>query len=510
MISRLAGRSRSRSRALPDAIAPLMALAVVVGLAGCSGDLTTGPGGGTPASFVQEISVSDLHGIIGDSVARLRVELIPGGLTASRVVVQEADAREKDEWIRSRIVDLSVSGDAGTVTLALGGLQIAIDPDTHFFLEEGDATMAGFVERLQALLADGHEPAVEVRRDPPVDPQAPDDGSFRAAVIALGEGGGPKFSLNVGPDNIQLNDAAGPDQPDAWLAVLGLTIELRVSDGTTQIEVEQDEFSDEAEFEGRVDSVDLDAGTFTLADGTIVRVVDATHIQGHTDADPHTLEAVHAALEAGTVVKAWGHGGVESKDPLTLTAIDVTFAASDDGVDRVEFEGHVESVDPNAGTFQLGDGTVVQLSETTEIVGYGENGLTSLPAVQDALDAGKTVVAWGKAEVASEDPPVLTAIRVVFAYGEGDDTGTEFQGVVASVDLGEATATLQDGTVIQIDAETQICAGDDHGLDSLEAVQAALEADQTVLAQGEGKLVSEEPRTITASKITFSLDGGGP
>lgn len=76
-------------------------------------------------------------------------------------------------------------------------------------------------------------------------------------------------------------------------------------------------------FEGHVASVNADQGTFTLADGTVIRT-DAETTFGDTYGIA-SLAAAKEALEAGEVVAAWGEGLVEAEEPPTLLAGKVTF-----------------------------------------------------------------------------------------------------------------------------------------------------------------------------------------
>jgi hypothetical protein len=316
--------------------------------------------------------------------------------------------------------------------------------------------------------------------------------------------------LNVDADNLELNEIPAADEPDAWLTLLGLRIQLRVTEGITSIEMEDHDFADETEFEGQVASVSLEAGSFTLTDGRVVRIVDQTEIVAHRDHDPATLAGVAEALEAHHEVVAWGHGGIEGEDPLTIVAVRVVFSIIDDEPSMVEFEGHVASVDLEAGSFALTDGTIVRILDATEVRGHGDGDPATLGGLAEALEAETTVVAWGHGELAAEEPPVIDALDITFAIVDDDSgsDGTEFEGHVASVRLQESDFTLGSGTVIRIVEETETLAGDDHGLSSLEAVVEALEDGHDVIAWGHGAVEGEEPLSILAAKVTFAVAAG--
>jgi hypothetical protein len=228
--------------------------------------------------------------------------------------------------------------------LALGAMRVVFNSSTTFRgeheFEDGEAhesaaplvSQAGFVPRLPALLAAGRHPSVEVDRQPLTMPQGPIDSTFFAAVVRLDEAADrPGIAMNVSAANFLAN-ATPP--PDAWLQVLNRKIELRVSDGTTRIEQRGPRTTGELHFEGMVSSVDATAGTATLADGTILRIVAGTEIDGAvTDPDDGSLAslaAVKAALMAGSSVIAKGDAVLETASPRTLDVIEVRFRLMDD------------------------------------------------------------------------------------------------------------------------------------------------------------------------------------
>ena len=107
-----------------------------------------------------------------------------------------------------------------------------------------------------------------------------------------------------------------------------MSLELRLSDGTTKLKHKNPELEGASEFEGIVKSVDQAAQTVTLIDGTIIRIVAGTEIDGDEgEHDDHltTLADVQAALTAGKTVKTEGRGLVDSTNPLTIDAIRIEF-----------------------------------------------------------------------------------------------------------------------------------------------------------------------------------------
>ena len=279
-------------------------------------------------------------------------------------------------------------------------------------------TLADFVARIQADIAAGRSPAVRATRQPPAQPQAPGDASFLAGTLQLDEGNDHSLiALNVTGANFTTN-ATPP--PDAFLKVLGLTLELRVSDGTTRLTVENPEAEGAEEFHGVVKSVDQTAQTVTLMDGTIIRIVAGTEFDAREgDEDNHltSLAAVQDALTAGNTVKTEGRGLVDSMNPLTFDAISIEFEVEGEQlpspVTMVEFQDTVASVDVPASTFTLGGGAVVTVTAQTRI--DPDSPEHTLQAVSDSLSAHRRVRAEGVATVTSAGPPpAWTALFVSF------------------------------------------------------------------------------------------------
>ncbi len=391
--------------------------ALVVSVWSCDLVDPTGPTLGGALPFVRDITVSDFQELVAEGPVRAEIALLPGGLTAREVVIQEADALAEPERVVSRIVGFQPAGEGGLLTLGLGGLQVAFGPEAAFRLWEGqELTFGAFVEHVQAALAEGHEPVVRAKRAAPDLPQDPDDASFLAASLVLGgELDGASIRMNVDADNVEVNANPAGDEPDAWVRVLGLRIQLRVRDGITRLDREQDEFLDEVEFEGHVASVDLESHSFRLEDGTLVRLVEKTVIRDHHDGALRSLGAVKEALNAGHDVVAYGHGGVESVEPFVLVAIELTFAVVGAEPEVVEFEGHVASVDLEGQSFRFEDGTVIHIVGETVIEAGDDHGLNSLAAVREALAAGKKVVGYGHGRVEAVEPLVVAAAAVTFA-----------------------------------------------------------------------------------------------
>ena len=83
----------------------------------------------------------------------------------------------------------------------------------------------------------------------------------------------------------------------------------------------------------------------------------------------------------------------------------------------------------------------------------------------------------------------------------------KFEGIVASVDLDAQTFEMTDGRTVRIVLGTDIKdGGNDRRLGSLEEVQAALDDGETVEAEGEGLLESDDPIVIIAIKVKFEIE----
>jgi hypothetical protein len=384
----------------------------------------SGPGS-NPIQFSRTVSLPDAQSLLQTGPTRVEVRVIPGTLVARRVELEESTEMTRREEVRSRVTAVTSGTDTATFTLEVGGLQIAANGTTMIRHgdRDGDAaqsalTLADFVALVQADIAAGHNPTLTASRQPPTAPQAADDGSFLAADLKLDEGNSHSvIKLNIAAANLVTNPTP---PPDGFLKVLGVSLELRLSDGTTKLKQENPELEGVREFEGLVQSVDLTAQTVTLTDGTIIRIVSGTEFDAREgDEDDHLtgLPAVQDALTAGKTVKAEGRGLVDTTNPLTLDAIRIEFEVRGEEppppVMMVEFEGGVASVDVAGSTFTLASGAVVTVTSETMIDSEGD--LHTLQEVSDALAAQHPVRAEGHATVTAVGPPrALTALDVKF------------------------------------------------------------------------------------------------
>lgn len=175
----------------------------------------------------------------------------------------------------------------------------------------------------------------------------------------------------------------------------------------------------EHEFEGGVQSVDLGSKKVSLVNGRTIFLTNSTEFDNDEYPD---LRSVQQVLDSGTLIWTEGEGLVQNG---RFNVSEIEFEKgydeeSDDGIEEIEFEELVTSVNIEAGTFTLGDQVVVELNDQTVIENSSE--YRSLQEVADALDQGHTIEADGDASQAEEGSNAdLTAISVDFDREDSDD-----------------------------------------------------------------------------------------
>lgn len=349
-------------------------------LAGC-GD-SVGPG--SAPQFSQQITIDQLEDILAAGVTRVEIEVTHGIVSpgvpaeppfvASEVEVKGADELTDEEEIESQITGLDET--AGTLELALAGLQVMFNAATEFERDDSDElTRSEFIGEVQAALDAGTAPPVEAERPAPTQPQAPTESEFLAAELELEDGiGETEFEVNVDSDNLLepgepgCPTEIGSMEVSGCLQVLGLVI--AIVEGVTELEAEMPEIVGEVDFEGFLESVDFGDNSVTLTDGTVIRLVVGTDIELDLEDDgsetvsvAEALEAVDAALDAGQMVEADGEGVVTDSDPLTITAIEVDFELEDEEIDLqgTVKPGSVVANDDGTGSFTLVSGIAEHL-----------------------------------------------------------------------------------------------------------------------------------------------------
>lgn len=398
------------------------------------------------------------------------------------------------------------------MTVLLGDLEIAFGADTRFWLGDDQVSRSAFADEVRGRLASGQMAPVVAERGARLSPQDPEDGRFVARDVALEGDGTPSLRVKVGRRNLEVVPNASGDQPDGWLRVFGHRMRLRMRDGTTRAECHRRL----EEFSGQIASVNLDARTFTLADGPTVRVSRRTSFVRGED-HVRSLRAVAEALEAGSHVLARGHGAVERRDGRLLAlrvALEVEEAVEEEPV-LMEFEGVVAGVQQSPSATEttlllLADGTSVQVGSATDILGADDVSPGSLAQLVEALEAGREVRAWGSGHVMGEDPLVLEGLRVVLQSDAPEDGLDEFAGTVYYVSDGGAVILI-DGTAVLVTDETEVLAADARSPASLEELLAMLDLGRRIDASGVGRFETEENvvavRLVLAAQVEdFDLD----
>ena len=498
-------------------VVSLAALGLALSVSAC--ESIPGPDGQDVVQFADDMSLVELANTLDVEAGRVEITLYREGVVVRELEIKSTQALSTNERVQGRITDLGETAEGPYVELNIEGLRISYTDDTRVLTRDGEIDLATFVARVTAALAEGAKLAIEAERSPPDVPQAPDAEEFVAQQIKLlGEGEGRIIEINIDRDNLIRNDNPFPD---GWIAVLNRQFELRIREGITHLEKEVPNL-EKQRFEGKIESVDLDAYSFKLVEGPVVYVIKGETEVRYEDGDEHRLpdlEAVARALDANLTVYTAGCGVVRQTEPRVLVAIAVVFEVAPPPMK--EFEGVVASVNLDDSTVTLeGDRRItVRITAETYFRTTTENDLSTaayqphllgtLEEVAAAVDEGHTVVTAGVGVVVQEDPLTIEAKKIVFIVRP--PPLEEFRGAVASVDLTERLVYLADETQIQITNETELwfAAGDEHRIGTLEEVAAAVGGGATVVAAGVGEVVSEGPLVIRAKKVLFVVEPPG-
>jgi hypothetical protein len=467
---------------------------VLVSVAACS-DVTS-PG---TDELLQEqgISLAELQQQVGGTTARVEIILHENGPVARRVAIKTGDELANEERLLGMVTGIAVEGGEGTLTLAYGA-QVTFTEETDFAgLGDDGLGFEQFVGHMTEALVLGREPRIKAVRRPFDAPQDPEDASFLAALIRVTDDAVPAMLvLNVDRDNLVRVD---PPPPDAILTVLGLPIEIRVSEGLTELMLDRDD-RHEVAFEGEVLEV-RDGGLLLRLrhrDRTIaVRVVDRTKLGFNGEAIA-SLAPIVAALEDGQKVFAVGEG-IRGDGEETILAIAIRFKTAE-GRDGVSFGGIVRELDAEAGRLALVEGPVVQIGTDTRLKINGEP-VESLARIVEALEAGLKVHAFGEGVVESGSD-VVHAVFVRFEVDDGT-TRVEFAGRVGSVNREVGAFTIVEGPTIKVGDQTTFADGS--ALSGLAGVAEALANGWFVYVEGWGVVVTAEPRVIAAKLLKFRV-----
>ncbi|MDZ7719794.1 MAG: DUF5666 domain-containing protein [Balneolaceae bacterium] len=342
------------------------------------------------------------------------------------------------------------------------------------------------------------------------------------------ENDGDLFSLQDVADEISDGftvTAEGDYQPDGDTnVVISVKFESNRED--------DDDSDDENEFGGRVKSVDTSSNSFTLMNDRVYVLSD--DVDFDNDGDLFSLQEVSNDLADGFVVTT--EGTYDPQEDGTRLVASVKFESNrdddddgnddgdddsdDDGDDEddreeFDFDGSVTSATSNS--FTLNSQTYF-INDDSEI--EGEDGITTLQDVIDALDNGDEVEAEGEYYIEEGDRIVVEVEFEVERNEDGDNdsdgdddsddngddngnddadgddgndddgddddgnTGSaEFEDQVTSVNISNRTFQLEDGRTFTLNDDTSI--ENDGDLFSLQDVADELSDGFTVTAEGD-------------------------
>lgn len=261
-----------------------------------------------------------------------------------------------------------------------------------------------------------------------------------------------------------------------------------------QINLDDGHVRDQAdEFEGLVQSVNLEQSTFMLRNGRTVRITGDTDFGGETDLTSLAQVAEH--LEAGHEVQAEGKGRVDG-DVFVASVVEFEVDGDGSASNKVHFEAYVSGVNLETGTILLRDKRVIQVPDTVEIDGSGD--YFSLAGVKEALELGQTVIVDGTG--IETDNPEINYIADVLRFDQGEQDTFGYEDHVISVNTQDSIFTLEDGRVVWINDQTDIESGD---YTSLAGVQEALAQNLPVVAFGEAVETDKEGVDIIAVSVKF-------
>lgn len=271
--------------------------------------------------FGEPITLSQLESDIAGT-ARIEIEFTtPDGLVAREIEVEPDDAEEK---IVSRVTAMNAA--QGTLTLELGDFVVTYSSSTRFRTpSNSNVSRSSWESAIAAELNAGRQPPVEVRRNQPSVPQAPDVATFAAADLRIADDfDDAKIEVYVDADNFE--EVASPP-PLAILRVFDLPVEIVAATRIQRI-LPNAPPAGSVQFEGQITSVNVSAGTITLVDGTIVQVPAGTTFD--PEGDLFSLSTTASAVASGDFVRVEGVGTVQSAGPpRTISATRVKIEVDD-------------------------------------------------------------------------------------------------------------------------------------------------------------------------------------
>ncbi|MEX2600641.1 MAG: DUF5666 domain-containing protein, partial [Balneolaceae bacterium] len=255
-----------------------------------------------------------------------------------------------------------------------------------------------------------------------------------------------------------------------------------------RIKIEDGDVFEEDEYEGFVQSVNLEDRTFTLSNGEQFLISPETVIE--EESDLLTLEDVQKVLDREVRVKAEVTVSGRNEDFFLTHSASFEYEEED-----LEFKGEVAAVDVAENTITLTNGRTLQLDADSTKIEDGD--LDSLEEVETALNQGTTVQAEGEYILTGEETNLVEKISFEIKREQKEQ---EFEGYVNSVHQSMTSFEMTNGRTVQVTGQTEIT-GD---LNTLQKVNDALERGRRV--EVEGKYRADNNGRIVATELEFELE----
>ena len=187
--------------------------------------------------LTDHITFETFVSIVEAGPTRVEVSLVAGQLVAREVEIETGELTDEEE-LESHISGVTSAAGQGSLELTLnGGFVVDFDSSTEIEGPDGeDFTLDEFVAWVEAEVAAGRQPAIEAKRPAPTTPQDPTTSTFFATELELDdEGGKEKLEINIDSDNLEVLTTP---PPDARLTILGIVIDIDVTNDVTELELE--------------------------------------------------------------------------------------------------------------------------------------------------------------------------------------------------------------------------------------------------------------------------------
>ncbi len=241
-----------------------------------------------------------------------------------------------------------------------------------------------------------------------------------------------------------------------------IEVEFSISDG--------DEESEEGEFEGIVQTVNLNQQTFVLKNGLLLYVDSDTEF---SDDDIESLEKLSELLEIGHHIEA--EGRYVNNGNGKNVVVEVEFDVDEIEFEEKEYSGEVQSVNLNLGFFIVRNGLVVYTNSDTE---FADGEIETLEELQQALRSGASVHASGTYFTNNRNRHFALSVEFerIDEFEESD-----FEGTVQNVNLNQNSILIQGGLMLYLDSSSEIEGSD---ITSIDDLNSALSDGNRIHAEG--------------------------